>query len=73
MAEGYGKRRSSRQFRSYVENALGSTDEMIVHLQVALTLEYVTEQEAETFDRGVPNRGQNAGSSNGEVAMVIES
>jgi four helix bundle protein len=47
VAEGYGKRRSSRQFRSYVENALGSTDEMIVHLEVALNLEYVTEQEAE--------------------------
>jgi len=49
VAEGYGKRRSSRQFRSYVENALGSTDEMIVHLEIALTLEYVTEEEAEVL------------------------
>lgn len=49
VAEGYGKRRSSRQFRAYVENALGSTDEIIVHLKVARELEYVTEQEAEAL------------------------
>lgn len=49
VAEGYGKRRSSRHFRAYVENALGSTDEMIVHLKVARALEYVTEQEAEAL------------------------
>jgi four helix bundle protein len=47
VAEGYGKRRSSKQFRAYLENALGSTDEIIVHLEIALVLEYCREQEGE--------------------------
>ena len=42
IAEGYGKKRSARHFKAYLENALGSTNEMIVHLQVAQTLEYGT-------------------------------
>jgi four helix bundle protein len=42
IAEGYGKRRSARHFKVYLENALGSTNEMIVHLQVAQTLAYGT-------------------------------
>lgn len=41
IAEGYGKRRSARHFKAYLENALGSSNEMIVHLQVAEVLEYV--------------------------------
>jgi len=45
IAEGYGKRRSARHFKTYLENALGSTNEMIVHLQVAQTLCYGTEDE----------------------------
>jgi four helix bundle protein len=47
VAEGYGKRRSSKHFRAYLENALGSNDEVIVHLEIALTLKYFTEQETE--------------------------
>jgi four helix bundle protein len=47
VAEGYGKRRSSKQFRAYLENALGSTDELIVHLEIGLALEYFTEHESE--------------------------
>ena len=35
IAEGYGKRRSSRHFRVYLENAIGSANEMVVHLQIA--------------------------------------
>ena len=40
IAEGYGKRRSARNFKAYLENALGSTNEMIVHIQVAELLRY---------------------------------
>ena len=39
IAEGYGKRRSARHFKSYLENAFGSANEMVVHLQVAEGLE----------------------------------
>ncbi len=41
IAEGYGKGRSARNFKMYVEHALGSVNEMIVHLQIAECLEYV--------------------------------
>jgi len=47
VAEGYGKRRSSKQFRAYLENALGSTDEVIVHLEIALVLEYLIQEESQ--------------------------
>ena len=46
IAEGYGKRRSARHFKAYLENALGSSNEMIVHLQVADVLEYVRQEDA---------------------------
>ena len=45
IAEGYGKRRSARHFKAYLENALGSSNEMIVHLQVAEQLEYVRQED----------------------------
>ena len=41
IAEGYGKRRSVRNFKLYLEHALGSSNEMIVHLQITECLEYV--------------------------------
>jgi four helix bundle protein len=43
IAEGYGKRRSAKEFRSYLTNALGSATEMQVHLKIALRLRYVAE------------------------------
>ena len=46
IAEGYGTRRSARHFKAYLENALGSSNEMIVHLQVADVLEYVRQEDA---------------------------
>ena len=49
IAEGYGKKRSAKDFKSYLANALGSTNEMIVHLQIAKTLGYVSEEESESF------------------------
>jgi len=47
IAEGYGKRRSARNFRVYLEHALGSANEMIVHLQIAECLEYVRPEDCE--------------------------
>jgi four helix bundle protein len=49
IAEGYGKRRSSRHFRSYLENALGSTNETIVHLQIARVLDYISEPQSDSL------------------------
>ena len=47
VAEGYGKRRSARNFKMYLEHALGSANEMIVHLQIAECLEYVRHDDCE--------------------------
>ena len=41
IAEGYGNRRSARNFKMYLEHALGSSNEMMVHLQIAECLDYV--------------------------------
>jgi four helix bundle protein len=45
IAEGYGKRSSVRNFKMYLEHALGSSNEMVVHLQVAECLEYLRPEE----------------------------
>ena len=34
---------------SYLANALGSTNELIVHFQIAQTLGYISEEESERF------------------------
>ena len=47
IAEGYGKRRSARHFKSYLENAVGSANEMVVHFQVAECLEYASKDEGD--------------------------
>jgi four helix bundle protein len=44
IAEGYGKKRSAREFKAYLTTALGSTNEMLVHLEIAAKLEYVPQQ-----------------------------
>jgi len=49
IAEGYGKKRSARDFKAYLANALGSTNEMIVHLQIAKALGYISGEESESF------------------------
>jgi four helix bundle protein len=46
IAEGYGKRSSVKEFKHYLANALGSANEMIVHIRVARSLGYVGEGEA---------------------------
>ena len=40
VAEGFGKKRSVREFKSYLNNALGSANEAIVHLKIAEALGY---------------------------------
>jgi four helix bundle protein len=40
IAEGYGRRKSAREFKHYLTIALGSANEMIVHLEIARELNY---------------------------------
>jgi four helix bundle protein len=44
IAEGYGKRRSAKEFKAYLTTALGSTNEMLVHLKIAASLDYVAQE-----------------------------
>lgn len=41
IAEGYAKRRSAKEFRSFLTTAMGSATEMQVHLKIAHRLGYV--------------------------------
>ncbi len=44
IAEGYGKKRSAKDFRAYLDISLGSANEMIVHLEIiARSVGYLTE------------------------------
>ena len=43
IAEGYGKKRSAKEFKMYLGHALGSANEAIVHLKIASALEYADE------------------------------
>jgi four helix bundle protein len=45
IAEGYGKKRSAREFKAYLRNSLGSANEVIVHLKIAETLGYADSSE----------------------------
>jgi len=49
IAEGYGKKRSAKDFKSYLANALGSTNELMVHLQIAQALGYISGEESGTL------------------------
>ncbi|MHB8375408.1 MAG: four helix bundle protein [Dehalococcoidia bacterium] len=52
IAEGYGKKRSAKEFKSYLVHALGSANEMVVHLEIAVAIGYVTQDEAQTLIDG---------------------
>ena len=52
IAEGYAKRRSAKEFRAYLANAMGSATEMEVHLEIARELGYVFEAAPMTFRGG---------------------
>jgi four helix bundle protein len=40
IAEGYGRRKSAKEFKHYLAMALGSANEMIVHLEITQELGY---------------------------------
>jgi four helix bundle protein len=52
IAEGYAKRRSAKEFRAYLANAMGSATEMKVHLEIAAALGYVAEADVEPLIEG---------------------
>jgi len=43
IAEGYGKRKSAKEFKHYLSTALGSANEAIVHLEIARELDYAAD------------------------------
>jgi four helix bundle protein len=47
IAEGYAKRRSAKEFKAFLTNALGSANEMEVHLRMAVALGYMPDTQAE--------------------------
>jgi four helix bundle protein len=49
IAEGYAKRRSAKEFRAYLANAMGSATEMEVHMEIARGLGYISPEQAEHF------------------------
>ena len=52
IAEGYGKKRSAREFKAYLNNALGSANEVIVHLRIAEQLAYVDAETVRELTEG---------------------
>lgn len=49
IAEGYGRRRSAKDFKSYLANALGSTNELLVHMQIAQALGYIDAEKSDAL------------------------
>ncbi len=41
IAEGYGRRQSTKDFKRFLALALGSANEVIVHLEIGRELEYI--------------------------------
>jgi four helix bundle protein len=52
IAEGYGKKRSAKEFKSYLGHALGSANEVIVHLEIAVAVGYVTQEDIQALVDG---------------------
>ena len=46
IAEGFSKKRSHRDFKLYLAHAMGSANEMLVHLQIARELGYLSQDDA---------------------------
>ena len=44
IAEGYGRKNSAKEFKHFLRNALGSSNEMIVLLKLSKDLGYLTEE-----------------------------
>jgi four helix bundle protein len=45
IAEGYGKKRSTAQFRTFIDHAQGSANEVIVQLEIGVSVGYFTQEE----------------------------
>ena len=52
IAEGFSKRRSAKDFKLYLAHALGSANELLVHLRVAPELGYIQQEEASGMMEG---------------------
>jgi four helix bundle protein len=52
IAEGFSKRRSAKDFKLYLAHALGSANELLVHLRVAQELGYIRQEEATGLTEG---------------------
>lgn len=59
IAEGYAKRRSAKEFRNYLTTAMGSANEMKVHLTIARELGYLDEDEELTEQYDILGRQLN--------------
>lgn len=49
IAEGYGRRKSERDFKSFLGNAMGSANEMVVCFEICNVLGYVDASECEAL------------------------
>ncbi len=49
IAEGYGRKRSDKDFRYFLSNAMGSANEMVVCIEIAKLLEYGEVQECKAL------------------------
>ncbi len=45
IAEGFGRKRSVREFKAFLSYALGSANETLVHLKIAVALSYADSAE----------------------------
>ncbi len=52
IAEGYSKRRTAKDFKLYLAHAMGSANEMVVHVRMAEQLGYCSEKESEELTEG---------------------
>ena len=51
IAEGYGKRENPNEFKRFLHMAIGSCNEMRVLLEIAVRLEFITQEEYNCYER----------------------
>ena len=51
IAEGFARRASVKEFKRYLRIAMGSANELEVHLKIAASLEYVTEDVSSKYQQ----------------------
>jgi four helix bundle protein len=50
IAEGFSRKSTARDFRLFLSHALGSANEMLVHIQIAEQLDYISKETRENLD-----------------------